>query len=449
MLSWDPKLNGDPRTIRLSRELDCSRAQAIGHLIELFAWMVDYGPDGCLAGLDHAAVASAAGWTADPDSFLKALLRAGWCDRNGRLAEWQPIATAALARRRDQDHHVLSVKLFNNDPLRSAVKARDGDTCRLCQRKVSWRDRRSPNAATYTLLDPYGEVTQDNTVVAHKGCAARRPTLRLVPTPEGPTADTYRSEPTADTSRSLISPENAQRQIPAVLAAGDGRKTVDNGRYLPSEETADTYRSPITAELAERQIPAVGTVDTYRSTADTCRYLPLAEGAFAASLSSAAERQIPAVATPAPAPARALGSSSGVVVSTPPPISEKDVASPKTSSSGGGVPVSELARAGAGARKPPTTSPGGSGLRLSEVQRTKLIEQWQDTFPGGAAEVGSRLDAAFAHKSRHNWDDAWAYADSWLRGDAAKLPSAASKANGRARLPPQPSEFARFSGSGP
>lgn len=64
--------------------------------------------------------------------------------------------------------------LFRDPELREQVRARDGDNCRYCGHEVIWTDRRSPLGGTYDHLDPYGENSIENLVVACRGCNSQK-----------------------------------------------------------------------------------------------------------------------------------------------------------------------------------------------------------------------------------------------------------------------------------
>lgn len=60
--------------------------------------------------------------------------------------------------------------LWRNPGLKDTVRRRDEDRCRYCGHTVRWNDRRGPLGGTYDHVDPHGENTVDNLVVACRGC---------------------------------------------------------------------------------------------------------------------------------------------------------------------------------------------------------------------------------------------------------------------------------------
>lgn len=62
--------------------------------------------------------------------------------------------------------------LHRDKQLVRAIRARDGDQCRYCGATVDWTDRRSSKGGTYDHVDPAGENSMNNVVVACRGCNA-------------------------------------------------------------------------------------------------------------------------------------------------------------------------------------------------------------------------------------------------------------------------------------
>lgn len=77
-----------------------------------------------------------------------------------------------------------------------AVKARDGDHCRYCGRKVNWPDKRGPNGATFDHVDPTMAAGASNVVVACRSCNSTKGSrsleeagMKLRPAPPRPGTD--------------------------------------------------------------------------------------------------------------------------------------------------------------------------------------------------------------------------------------------------------------------
>ena len=70
-------LTRHPKLKRLARGLGISEPTAIGHLILLWGWAMDYAPDGDISEFDAEDIAGVAGWDGDADTFIAALLSCG------------------------------------------------------------------------------------------------------------------------------------------------------------------------------------------------------------------------------------------------------------------------------------------------------------------------------------------------------------------------------------
>ena len=95
------------------------------------------------------------------------------------------------ATRRDWDRKRKT--LYRDQELIDAIRKRDRDRCRYCSVKVNWKDRRGATGGTYDHVQPRGENTYDNVVVACKACnsakGARTPDEARMPLlPPGATA---------------------------------------------------------------------------------------------------------------------------------------------------------------------------------------------------------------------------------------------------------------------
>jgi hypothetical protein len=122
-----------------------------------------------------------------------------WEDRDSGDEGWQyhdwfdigyaPGEKVKLNRKRTKE--------MKNPDIVEAVKARDGDRCRYCARKVDWNDKRGDKGATYDHVIPGLARGVTNLVVACRKCnrdkAQRTPEqagMTLLPPPNGPDAET-------------------------------------------------------------------------------------------------------------------------------------------------------------------------------------------------------------------------------------------------------------------
>jgi 5-methylcytosine-specific restriction endonuclease McrA len=128
--------------------------------------------------------------------------------------------------------------LHRNATLRKALRERDQDMCRYCGVDVDFLDRRSRAGGTYDHVDPEGDNTMDNLVVACRSCnsgkGSRTPeqaglVLRPTPSRSGVSSEQYRvdeveeegeGEGTTEETRgrSLDVPAGVHPQLEEVLA---------------------------------------------------------------------------------------------------------------------------------------------------------------------------------------------------------------------------------------
>jgi HNH endonuclease len=64
--------------------------------------------------------------------------------------------------------------LMRDSALRDAVRLRDRNLCRYCGIRVNWSDKRGPQGGTYDHVDPDGDNSLDNIVVACRRCNAKK-----------------------------------------------------------------------------------------------------------------------------------------------------------------------------------------------------------------------------------------------------------------------------------
>jgi 5-methylcytosine-specific restriction endonuclease McrA len=85
--------------------------------------------------------------------------------------KYQPLAKDVKAKR---DWDSRRKQLYAIPGLVDAIRRRDRDRCRYCNIQVNWRDRRSSTGGTYDHIQPRGENTLENVVVACYGCNIRK-----------------------------------------------------------------------------------------------------------------------------------------------------------------------------------------------------------------------------------------------------------------------------------
>lgn len=83
-MTWIPAhatLARHPKLARLRRLLSLDAPTAIGHLMFLWWWCLDFAIDGDLTTHDPLDIAEACHWEGDPETFVDALVQAGFLDR--------------------------------------------------------------------------------------------------------------------------------------------------------------------------------------------------------------------------------------------------------------------------------------------------------------------------------------------------------------------------------
>lgn len=96
-------LGRHPKTLRLAAMLDIPVPQAIGHLLFLWWWALEYQPNGNLSAFGIEAIATACSWEGDPPDLLLGLTAAGFLDEvEGGYAihDWSDHAGSVFSRRR-------------------------------------------------------------------------------------------------------------------------------------------------------------------------------------------------------------------------------------------------------------------------------------------------------------------------------------------------------------
>jgi hypothetical protein len=95
-------LGAHPKLRKVSALLGITRSQAVGHLMFLWWWSLDYAPDGDLARYDLVDIALAADWAGDAADFVDALVRAGWIDETDdgfSVHDWDDYAGRLVEKR--------------------------------------------------------------------------------------------------------------------------------------------------------------------------------------------------------------------------------------------------------------------------------------------------------------------------------------------------------------
>lgn len=106
-----------PKLHDLCAELDCSRPEALGYLTLLWDFTADQATEGDIGKWKNGAIARACDWQGAPDEFIRALVSAGWLDRD-------PCYRLIVHDWSDHAERWVSLKLgkLGRDFIKSAAK---------------------------------------------------------------------------------------------------------------------------------------------------------------------------------------------------------------------------------------------------------------------------------------------------------------------------------------
>jgi len=95
-------LGRHPKTVRLAKLLKVRKNEAIGLLMQLWWWALDYAPEGVLSTADQGVVADACEWAGDPAKFWQGLIMAGFLDVDEddvAIHDWMDYAGRLIDKR--------------------------------------------------------------------------------------------------------------------------------------------------------------------------------------------------------------------------------------------------------------------------------------------------------------------------------------------------------------
>lgn len=94
-----------PKTRKLARLLSVHRSQAIGHMMMVWWWALEYAQDGDLGRYSNDEIADAADWPGDPDLFVTSAVECGpdgadgFFNANLTIHNWDQYAGRLIDRR--------------------------------------------------------------------------------------------------------------------------------------------------------------------------------------------------------------------------------------------------------------------------------------------------------------------------------------------------------------
>lgn len=195
----------------------------------------------------------------------------GWIVHD--FLEYNPCREQVLADRA-KSRRKREIRSTQFDSLRQAVRARDGDQCRYCARRVFWTgpDSKTNQGATFDHVDPMLGTTEVNVVVACRTCNSskkdRTPqeaNMRLRPQPG---VKPLRRKADDDSERSRSAPAPAATPDPVSRSVPElGKADADppRGRSARSRDAAPSRARPgarravpvpVVPVVARRPLPA-------------------------------------------------------------------------------------------------------------------------------------------------------------------------------------------------
>lgn len=107
------------KTIELAGLLDIEADRAVAHCARLWTWALDNAPEGVLSTCTARVIAVAAQWQNDPDTFVQAMMSAGFIDADMTLHNWFKYAGKLIERRRANANRMRERRSEGQKPIES------------------------------------------------------------------------------------------------------------------------------------------------------------------------------------------------------------------------------------------------------------------------------------------------------------------------------------------
>lgn len=172
------KAGRDGRALWIHAGVGCGKARTSGvvapHLLPDYAYLADVrnvrkaAADLVAAGLwhDHDGIRSCADCRDEVELEEGAFYFHDWTKYQPTKDDVETPAENARWKRKKALHR--------DRELCEQIVARDRGLCRYCGARVNWQARRGPHSGTYDHVDPEGENTLENVVVACRRCNGRK-----------------------------------------------------------------------------------------------------------------------------------------------------------------------------------------------------------------------------------------------------------------------------------
>lgn len=160
-----------PKTKRLARLLNITRPQAVGHVVGLWIWALDYAQDGNLSTYEASDIADACDWTGDPAALVDALLDCGRKEGPGFLVrgdhgleinDWSEYGGKTVTRRTQTANRQRTYRERNADVTRYSSVTNDATVQYSTRQDKTEQDRtKEPERAAADLPDETVDAFKD------------------------------------------------------------------------------------------------------------------------------------------------------------------------------------------------------------------------------------------------------------------------------------------------
>jgi len=229
------ELGRHPKTNKLTRILketqpETKHPAVIGYLHYLWWWALDYAQNGSLARYDNAEIAEAARWEGDADTFVNALIDAGYVDKTDeglQLHDWYEYAGKLVERREKDRERKKKKKGAGGTPDNSDGTPQDG------ARLPSVHNPTQPNQTKHNQTKP-NRTEQNQTAAAEAPSVADMFSQFWDEYPKkvgkAKCAEIWKKlKPSAKLFEKIMTALRAQKQIP--------QWQKDGGAYIPHPQT--------------------------------------------------------------------------------------------------------------------------------------------------------------------------------------------------------------------
>jgi hypothetical protein len=222
-----PWLKIDPRT---RAKLDAVEWDSQGVWFACQIWSADNGTEGLVPRSKMAAVVARRLPQKRIDRAIAELVADGLLEDRGDMLAPIPWEQPPVEVWQDDVllfRHTRNTRFRRMNDLKDFVRHRDRNLCRYCGVRVHWsNDHRGRQAGTFDHVDPDGDNTRENVVVACNGCNG----IKKDRTPEQAKMSLYRPGTTSEQiARMAASPQAASsmpRPVPEPRARGGDRDPI-------------------------------------------------------------------------------------------------------------------------------------------------------------------------------------------------------------------------------